>query len=146
MSAPAMTMDALTHALSNERRRQVVRVLNQTGELPLKDLCEHVASRETDTDVGDAPRDDRQNCYIALYQNHLDKLNDAGIVEWNSSSRDPVTPGQNHAVAYRALGDITSQLTAVNRRRRLRARLVDYLPTFDAPTDTEIATDGGDRA
>lgn len=145
MSAPAMTMDALTHALSNERRRQVVRVLNQTGELPLKDLCEHVASRETDTDVGNAPRDARQNCYIALYQNHLDKLDEAGIVDWNSNSRDPVTPGQNHAVACRALADITGQLAATSRRRRLRTRLTDLLPTIELSADPEVATDAGDR-
>lgn len=143
MSADALTMDELTHVLSNERRRRVVRIIDTEGPHKLRALADLIASREAGVPVGDAPHDGRKACYIALYQNHLEKLDDVGIVEWDGESRDPITAGINLDIAVKTLDQLEIILNGEDNRG-LGATIRDALPTFRTPSqEPEIATDGG---
>jgi len=75
----------LFHLLQNERRRAVLRYLEgREGEaVRMRDIAEQVAAWEHDTTLQALTSDERQRVYIALYQSHLDKLADAGVIEYN---------------------------------------------------------------
>lgn len=91
-------LDTLFDTLSNLRRRFVIERLEDADEMALGDLADDLATVE---------RDDRQNCYIALYQVHLPKLDDRDVVDWDKRA-GIVQPGadyQDHLAAYRAVVD-----------------------------------------
>ena len=51
----------------------------------MREVAEHVAAWENDTTVAHLTSDERQRVYIALYQSHLETLEDAGVIEYNKS-------------------------------------------------------------
>mgnify|MGYP006292168119 CR=1 FL=1 len=81
-----ISKDELFHILQNERRRQVLRyVVNREGPFEMRSIAEQVAAWEHDTTVQRLTSDQRQRVYIALYQSHLSKLDDAGLIEYQQS-------------------------------------------------------------
>ena len=84
----SITKDDAFHVLQNSRRRAVLRYLlehDDTGRFVMRDVAEEVAAWEHDTTVQQLVSDERQRVYIALYQSHLPKLDDHGIIEYNQS-------------------------------------------------------------
>jgi hypothetical protein len=78
--------DELFHLLQNERRRAVVRYLaGRDQTVKMRDVAEQVAAWEHDTTVRALTSDERQRVYIALYQSHLDTLDEAGVIDYNKS-------------------------------------------------------------
>lgn len=77
--------DELFHALQNERRRRVLRYLldNEGQQFEMRDIAEHVAALEQDTTPAQITSDERKRVYIALYQCHLPKLAEFGLVEYD---------------------------------------------------------------
>ncbi|WP_436925466.1 DUF7344 domain-containing protein [Halosimplex amylolyticum] len=76
----------LFHLLQNERRRAVIRYLEGTDQtVKMRDVAEQVAAWEHDTTVRALTSDERQRVYIALYQSHLDTLDEAGVIDYNKS-------------------------------------------------------------
>jgi len=75
----------LFHLLQNERRRAVLRYLEgrEDEAVRMRDIAEQVAAWEHDTTLQALTSDERQRVYIALYQSHLGKLADAGVIEYN---------------------------------------------------------------
>ncbi|MCO8247082.1 MULTISPECIES: hypothetical protein [unclassified Haladaptatus] len=51
----------------------------------MRDLAEQVAAWENETTVQALTSDERQRVYIPLYQSHLPKLDEEGIIEYNQS-------------------------------------------------------------
>uniref|UniRef100_UPI00300F1C3C DUF7344 domain-containing protein n=1 Tax=Halalkalicoccus ordinarius TaxID=3116651 RepID=UPI00300F1C3C len=51
----------------------------------MRDIAEQVAAWEHDTTVQQLTSDQRQRVYIALYQSHLPKLADFGLITYNRS-------------------------------------------------------------
>ncbi|WP_440010247.1 DUF7344 domain-containing protein [Halomicrococcus sp. SG-WS-1] len=51
----------------------------------MSDLAEQVAAWENDTAVDAISAAERKRVYTALYQSHLPKLDDAGIVDYNQN-------------------------------------------------------------
>lgn len=85
-------VDDVYHLLQNQRRRGVLRCLRGADEaVEMGDVAEQVAAWEHDTTVRELTSSQRQRVYIALYQSHLPKLDEAGVVEYNQS-RGHVTP------------------------------------------------------
>jgi len=87
--------DDLFHLLQNERRRAVIRYLEgREQSVKMRDVAEQVAAWEHDTTVQALTSDQRQRVYIALYQSHLDTLDDAGVIDYNKSRGivDPQPP------------------------------------------------------
>jgi hypothetical protein len=76
--------DELFHLLQNSRRRAVIRYLRgREGPIRMRDVAEQVAAWEHDTTVAQLSSDERQRVYIALYQSHLETLEDAGVIDYN---------------------------------------------------------------
>ncbi|AFO58931.1 MULTISPECIES: hypothetical protein [Natrinema] len=83
---PAFSKDELFHLLQNERRRMVLRYLRGTeGPVRMRDVAEQVAAWEHETTVEDLTSTQRQRVYIPLYQSHLSKLDDAGLIEYQQN-------------------------------------------------------------
>ncbi len=81
-----LSTDQIFHILQNERRRNVLRYLQDTdGPVRMRDVAEQVAAWEHDTTVEALSSDQRQRVYIPLYQSHLPKLDKAGIIEYQKS-------------------------------------------------------------
>lgn len=79
-----LSKDEVFHILQTERRRIVLDHLRTTdGPVRLRDLAEHVAAREHDVTVPEVTSDQRQRVYISLYQNHLPKLDEGGVIRYD---------------------------------------------------------------
>lgn len=68
--------------LSSERRRLAIRVLAENGAMTHARLAEEIGAREHDTEPDALGSQQRKRIYIGLYQCHLEKLIDAGLVKW----------------------------------------------------------------
>ena len=85
-SAVPFCKDELFHLLQNERRRMVLRYLRDTdGPVRMRDVAEQVAAWEHDTTVERLTSTQRQRVYIPLYQSHLSKLDEAGIIDYQKN-------------------------------------------------------------
>ncbi|WP_254838782.1 DUF7344 domain-containing protein [Natronomonas marina] len=73
--------------LKNERRRRVIRFLKEQedGTTTLDVLAEHIAALENDIDVSQLSSSQRKRVYIGLYQCHLPKMDDFGVVEFRKN-------------------------------------------------------------
>jgi hypothetical protein len=71
--------------LRNERRRYAFHYLRRRdGPVPLRELSDQVAAWEYDTDVDDLDQAQRQRVYVSLCQNHLPKMDEADVVDFDS--------------------------------------------------------------
>lgn len=91
--------DDAFHVLQNSRRRAVLRYLAEHDEQDrfiMRDLAEEIAAWEHDTTVQQLVSNERQRVYIALYQSHLPKLDDHGLIKYNQNrgiiERTALTP------------------------------------------------------
>ncbi|WP_436347796.1 DUF7344 domain-containing protein [Natronorubrum sp. FCH18a] len=83
---PAFSKDEIFHLLQNERRRMVLQYLRGTeGPVRMRDIAEQVAAWEHDTTVEQLTSTQRQRVYIPLYQSHLSKLDEAGIIDYQKN-------------------------------------------------------------
>jgi len=72
--------------LKNRRRRLILKYLEDEDDpTPLGELAEHIAAIENDIDVRQLNSQQRKRVYIGLYQCHLPKMDDAGIIEYNQT-------------------------------------------------------------
>lgn len=72
--------------LRNERRRLVLeRLTDLDGPASVSDLAEHVAALEVGADP--PPDNRRQSVYVSLHQTHLPKLNELGIVDYDTDEK-----------------------------------------------------------
>lgn len=71
--------------LQNQRRRRVLRYLTTEtdGRATLSDLAEHVAGLENDVPPDRITSTQRKRVYVGLYQAHLPKLDDYGVVDFD---------------------------------------------------------------
>jgi hypothetical protein len=84
-SSVMISTDIGFHLLQNSRRRAVLRyLLDHTGEVAtIRAVAEQVAAWETETPVARLTGATRQRVHIALYQCHLPKLAETGVIEYN---------------------------------------------------------------
>ena len=83
-STPIPT-DAVFEILKNERRRMTLRyLLRRDEEVKIGELSEHIAAEENDTTPARLSSTERKRAYIGLYQCHLPKMDDYGVVAYNS--------------------------------------------------------------
>lgn len=80
-----LSLDTAFGVLQNERRRRVLRHLwnREDGGASLGDLAEHVAAIENGTTPEALTAKQRKRVYVGLYQSHLPKLDEAGVVEFD---------------------------------------------------------------
>lgn len=100
--------DQIYHLLQNERRRNVLRYLHDTeGTVSMRDIAEQVAAWENASTVQAITSSERQRVYIPLYQSHLPKLDEEGVIEYDQS-RGAVTKTDAADVLYEYLEPGTS--------------------------------------
>lgn len=72
--------------LRNDRRRNVIKCLQEHGrEISLRDLSVHIA--EIEAGESPPPSNVRNSVYVSLHQTHLPKLDESGIVEYDSDQK-----------------------------------------------------------
>lgn len=82
---PTLTKDEIFDALKASRRRAVLRYLDENGGTATTGtLAEHIAAMENGVDVSAISSSQRKRVYVALYQAHLPRMADFGIVEYDS--------------------------------------------------------------
>lgn len=84
----SIAKDDLFHLLQNGRRRAALRYFAaqpEREEFDMRTLAEEIAAWENGIPVQQLDSDQRQRVYIALYQSHLPKLDDLGVIEYNQS-------------------------------------------------------------
>lgn len=89
-----LEQDIVFDLLQNSRRRALLRYLEEREEAELVEIAEHVAAEENDVELSETTEDSRRSVYISLYQTHVPKLADHGIIEYDEdeklvSLRDP---------------------------------------------------------
>ncbi|SFL53737.1 hypothetical protein SAMN04487950_4125 [Halogranum rubrum] len=101
-----LSKDDLFHILQNQRRRRVLTFLQDVDDderVDMRDIAEQVAAWEHDTTLQQLTSDERQRVYIALYQSHLPKLDEKGIIDYNQSrgfvERTPLANQFEHYLA-----------------------------------------------
>lgn len=71
--------------LSADRRQEVLRYLDENdGTANLGELAEHIASIECDCEIAQLSSQQRKRTYVGLYQCHLPKMADVGVIDYNS--------------------------------------------------------------
>jgi hypothetical protein len=82
-----LSQDTAFDILSSPRRRYVLYYLRQTDEpVDLTNLAEHVAAWENETDPDSLTDQQRKRVYVSLYQTHIPKLDDAGVVSYDGDA------------------------------------------------------------
>jgi len=83
----SLSQDVVFEVLHSPRRRYALCCLHdREGPVALDDLIEEVAAHENDTHVEDISETDRKRIYASLYQTHIPKLAEAGLVEYDQAS------------------------------------------------------------
>jgi len=83
---PELSKDKIFHLLQTPRRRYVLQYLKEReGTVEMRDIAEQVAAWENETSVQALTSDERHRVYIPLYQSHLPKLDEKGIIEYDQS-------------------------------------------------------------
>ncbi|MDT3435755.1 hypothetical protein [Haloarcula sp. 1CSR25-25] len=78
------SLDVIFEILKNSRRREVLHYLRERDEqVSLGELAEHVAAIENDTTTDALTSSERKRVYVGLYQCHLPKMDDIGVVDFN---------------------------------------------------------------
>lgn len=78
---PDEELDEIYEILGNRRRRIVLRYLNEKRRANLSDMAREIAAIENKKSVGQVDESEGGRMYIALYQVHLPRLEEANIVE-----------------------------------------------------------------
>lgn len=96
----ALSLDVSFDVLKNARRRHVLRLL-ATAEEPttLGELAERIAARENDKPRARLDAQERKRVYVGLYQCHLPRMDDAGVVAFDED-RGTVAAGPHADELY----------------------------------------------
>lgn len=91
-----LPLDVIFEIIKNERRRRVLEYLDETDEetVALGDLAEHIAALENGTTERALSAQQRKRVYVGLYQCHLPKMMESGIVEFDKN-RGTIAVGPN---------------------------------------------------
>jgi len=82
----SLPLDITFEILKNRRRRLVLEYLREDGDtVTIGELAEHIAAIENEITVQQLNAQQRKRVYIGLYQCHLPKMDDAGVIAFNQS-------------------------------------------------------------
>lgn len=83
--AEPLDQDTIFELLSNSRRRFVLHYLRHAdGSVQLTTLADELAAWENGIEIDDLSSQQRKRVYVSLYQTHLEKLSDTGVIEYDS--------------------------------------------------------------
>lgn len=79
---------AVFSILKNARRRHVLRyIVREDRTVSLAELAVYIAAKENDVSSELVTSAQRKRVYVALYQTHMPKLDDAGAVDYDSARK-----------------------------------------------------------
>jgi len=91
--------EALFTVLNNRRRRILIRLLNDTESLCLREAAEIIAAKENTLDRSEVTTDQRNSVYVVLYQNHAPKMDAANVAIYNSQAKT-ISKGDDWQLTY----------------------------------------------
>ncbi|MFB6165463.1 MAG: hypothetical protein ABEJ31_09925 [Haloarculaceae archaeon] len=106
-ATPSLALDDAFELLRNERRRLVVEYVAEMDAetVDLGPLAESVAARELGTTVRALSAGERKRVYVGLYQCHLPKLDESGVIEFDPDRKTVApAPATGRLAAYVATG------------------------------------------
>jgi len=86
-----LSKDEIHHILSNSRRRAVINELREESPQTQRQLVDNVTKREFQKDISRVHSSERKRVHVSLYQCHLPKLRNHGIIKGN----DPIELDDN---------------------------------------------------
>jgi len=82
-----LSEDEIFDLLSNRRRRYVLNYLLRVDRpVSIQELSKQLAMWEFDVEPDELTDQQEKRIYVALYQTHIPKLEDAGVVEYDSDA------------------------------------------------------------
>lgn len=107
----SLSKEEIFHLLQNSRRRQALQFLLETnGTVQISEMAEQIAAWEQGISVEDLQPEQRQRVYIALYQSHLPKLGEYGLVSYDRSHGTvKQTPEIDQVIPYLRAKENTGQ-------------------------------------
>lgn len=82
-----LSQDDVFELLSSPRRRYVLYHLKEAEEpVELTTLAEQVAAWENETSVEEITEQERKRVYVSLYQTHIPRLAESGVVNYDKES------------------------------------------------------------
>lgn len=116
-----LSEDAIFKILSVERRRELLRELNNArGAATFGELTEAIATGESDAD---STRKGRKAVYVSLHQTHVPRLVEAGVVERDDDAKSlRLTERAADLLAYLAFDPGERRRGLLARVFRSRAR------------------------
>ncbi len=79
--------DEVYTLFSAPRRREIVRYLASEVDddewVDFGEIAKYVAARENGKSVDEVTTDERKTVYVAMYQQHLDVLEEADVIDWD---------------------------------------------------------------
>lgn len=81
-----LSQDTAFDLLSNGRRRRILRRLQGTDGVELGTLATEISAMENGVSSEELSSKQRKRTYVSLYQTHVPKLEDAGVVAFDSDS------------------------------------------------------------
>jgi hypothetical protein len=94
-----LSKDAVFFLLKNRRRREVVEhLIAADGDVQFDDLVRAVAAEEMEKGVEELTYKERKSVHTSLYQSHLPKLQEAGVVEYDRRSGSVVATPQVESI------------------------------------------------
>jgi hypothetical protein len=86
-SEQSLSQDDVFELLSSPRRRYVLYHLREADEpVELTTLAEQVAAWENETSVEEITEQERKRVYGSLYQTHIQRLDESGVVSYDKDS------------------------------------------------------------
>lgn len=82
-----LSLDEIFELLKNRRRRDVIAYLRDgsDGRATLSDLAEYIAAKENEIEIRELSSDQRKRVYIGLYQCHLPKMDEMGVIDFENN-------------------------------------------------------------
>lgn len=79
--------DEIFNILKNSRRRSTIRMVSQSDSpLSIEEIAERIAAQENDKDRSQLTSGERKRVYVTLYQLHLKKLSEKGVIEFDEEN------------------------------------------------------------
>jgi hypothetical protein len=84
-----LSKDVVFEILKNQRRRDAIKYLKENdGEATLGDMAEYIAAKENDIEIEALSSSQRKRVYIGLYQCHLPKMANSGVIDFEKNRGD----------------------------------------------------------
>lgn len=96
-----LSQDVVFDLLSSSRRRFVLYYLrSETESVKLTDLSDEVAAWEYETPIEELTEQERKRAYVSLYQTHVPKLVEAGLIDHADNGTLQLTDRMNDIDRY----------------------------------------------